>query len=39
MEEVIAFKHLGVWLDQKMSENMQIDRMREKAEEWTGRTE
>ena len=34
MVEVIAFKYLGVWLDQKMRENVQMERRREKAEEW-----
>ena len=33
MEEVIAFNFLGVWLDRKMSGNVQMERMREKAEE------
>ena len=32
MEEVTAFKYLGVWLDQKMRGNVQMERMREKAE-------
>ena len=39
MEEVTAFKYLGVWLDRKMRGNVQMERMREKAEEWAGRTE
>ena len=39
MEAVTAFKYLGVWLDQKMRGNVQMERMREKAEEWAGRTE
>ena len=39
MEEVTAFKYLGVWLDQKMRGNVQMERLREKAEEWAGRTE
>ena len=39
MEEVIAFKYLGVWLDRKMRGNVQMERMREKAEEWVGKTE
>ena len=39
MEEVEAFKYLGVWLDRKMKGNVQFERMREKAEEWAGRTE
>ena len=38
MEEVIAFKYLGVWLDRKMRGNVQMERMREKAEERAGRT-
>jgi len=33
MEEVEAFKYLGVWLDRKMRGNVQMERMREKAEE------
>ena len=33
MEAVTAFKYLGVWLDQKMRGNVQMERMREKAEE------
>ena len=37
MEEVIAFKYLGVWLDRKMRGNVQMERMREKAKEWAGR--
>ena len=32
-----AFTYLSVWLDQKMKGNVQMDRMREKAEEWVGR--
>ena len=44
MEEVVAFKYLafkylGVWLDQKMRGNVQMERMREKAEEWAGKME
>ena len=39
MEEVEAFKYLGFWLDRKMKGNVQFERMREKAEEWAGRTE
>ena len=39
MEEVEAFKYLGVWLDRKMRGNVQLERVREKAEEWAGRTE
>ena len=34
MVKVTAFKYLGVWLDQKMRENVQMERMREKAEKW-----
>jgi len=33
MEEVEAFKYLGIWLDRKMRGNVQMERMREKAEE------
>ena len=39
MEEVVAFKYLGVWLDRKMRGNVQMERMREKAEEWAGKME
>ena len=39
MEEVEAFKYLGIWLDRKMRGNVQMERMREKAEEWAGRME
>ena len=30
---------IGVWLDWKLRENVQMKRIREKAEEWTGKTE
>jgi len=33
MEEVEAFKYLGIWLDRKMRGNVQLERLREKAEE------
>ena len=39
MEEVEAFKYLGIWLDWKNERNVQVEGMREKAEEWAGRTE
>ena len=39
VQKVEAFKYLGIWLDQKMRGNVQMERVREKAEEWTGRTE
>ena len=39
VQKVEAFKYLGVWLDRKMRGNVQLERVREKAEEWAGRTE
>ena len=30
MEEVIAFNYLGVWLDQKIGGNVQMERMHER---------
>ena len=37
MEEVRAFKYLG--FDRGMRWNVQLEKMKEKAEEWTGKTE
>ena len=39
MEEVEAFKYLGIWLNRKMRGNVQMERMRKKAAEWAGRME
>ena len=39
MEEVKAFKYLGVWFDRGMRGNVQLEKMKEKAEEWVGKTE
>ena len=39
MEEVKAFKYLGVWFDRGMRGNVQLEKMKEKAEEWAGKTE
>ena len=33
MEEVKAFKCLGVWFDRSMGGNVQLEKMKEKAEE------
>ena len=34
MEEVKASKYLGVWFDRGMPGNVQLEKMKEKAEEW-----
>ena len=39
MEEVKAFKYLGVCFDRSMRGNVQLENMKEKAEEWAGKTE
>ena len=39
MEEVEAFKNLGVWFDRWMRRNVQLKKMVEKAEEWIGKVE
>ena len=39
MEEVKAFKYLGVWFDRSMRGNVQLEKMKQKAEEWAGKTE
>ena len=36
---VKAFKYLGVWFDRGMRRNVQLEKMKEKAEEWAGKTE
>ena len=38
MEEVKAFKYLGVWFDSSMQRNVQLEKMKEKAEDWAGKT-
>ena len=37
MEEVESFKYLGVWFDQRMKGNVQLEKMVEQAEEWACR--
>ena len=39
MEEVESFKYLGVWFDQRMRGNVQLEKMVEQAEEWAGKIE
>ena len=39
MEEVESFKYLGVWFDQRMRGNVQLEKMVEQAEEWVGKIE
>ena len=39
LEEVKAFKYLGVWFDRGMRGNVQLEKMKEKAEEWAGKVE
>ena len=39
MEEVDSFKYLGVWFEQRMRGNVQLEKMVEQAEEWTGKIE
>ena len=39
MEEVESFKYLGVWFDQRMRGNVQLEKMVEQAEEWAGKVE
>ena len=39
MEEVESFKYLGVWFDQRIRENVQLEKMAEQAEEWAGKVE
>ena len=39
MEEVESFKYLGVWFDQRMKGNVQLEKMVEQAEEWAGKFE
>ena len=39
MEEVDSFKYLGVWFDQRMRGNVQLEKMVEQAEEWAGKIE
>ena len=34
-----AFKYLGVWFDRGMRGNVQLEKMKGKAEEWAGKTE
>ena len=34
-----AFKYLGVWFDRGRRKNVQLEKMKEKAEEWAGKTE
>ena len=34
-----AFKYLGVWFDRGMRGNVQLEKMKEKAEEWAGKVE
>lgn len=38
IEEVKAFKYLGVWFDKGMRGNVQLEKMKEEAEEWAGKT-
>ena len=39
MEEVDSFKYLGVWFDQRMRGNVQLEKMVEQAKEWAGKIE
>ncbi len=39
MEEVEVFKYLGLWMDKRMRGNVQMEKIREKAEEWAAKTE
>ena len=39
MEEVEPFKYLGVWFDQRMRGNIQLEKMVEQAKEWAGKIE
>ena len=39
MEEVESFKYPGVWFDQRMRGNVQLEKMVEQAEEWAGKIE
>ena len=39
MEEVESFKYWGVWFDQRMRGNVQLEKMVEQAEEWAGKVE
>ena len=38
-EEVKAFKYLGIWLDRGMCGIVQLEKTKEKAEEWSGKAE
>ena len=35
--EVRAFKYLGWWFDRSIQRNVQLEKMKEKAEEWAGK--
>ena len=39
VEEVKAFKYLGIWLDRGMCGIVQLEKTKEKAEEWSGKAE